>query len=42
MCSKGYGVETDMWSVGCIIGELLKGQPILQGDSTAEQLYKVL
>jgi serine/threonine protein kinase len=31
--SRQYGKPTDIWSVGCIIAELLFGQPIFQGIS---------
>ena len=28
-----YGVEIDMWSVGCIIAELFAGKPIMPGST---------
>ena len=28
-----YGPEIDMWSVGCILAELLVGKPIFPGES---------
>ena len=31
-----------MWSVGCIIGELLIGRPIFPGDSTMNQIKRIL
>jgi cell division cycle 2-like protein len=34
----GYGPEIDMWSVGCILGELLKNDVILKGTSEIDQL----
>ncbi|OAL43594.1 Pkinase-domain-containing protein [Pyrenochaeta sp. DS3sAY3a] len=33
-----YGTEVDMWSVGCVFGELLAKQPVLQGKNEVEQL----
>lgn len=33
-----YGPAVDMWSVGCILAELLHGQPILPGTTEVEQL----
>ena len=36
-----YGSEIDMWSVGCIFGELLTKEPLLQGKNEVEQLTKV-
>ena len=35
-----YGV--DMWSVGCILGEMIHGKPIFPGQSTINQLEKIL
>lgn len=29
---KGYGAEIDMWSVGCILAELIAGKPIFAGE----------
>jgi len=37
-----YGEGVDMWSVGCIIGEMLGGKPVLKGRSTMDQLEKIL
>ena len=31
-----------MWSVGCIIGEILIGRPIFPGDSTMNQIKRIL
>jgi len=40
--STQYTVGVDMWSVGCIIGELLTGKPMFPGTSTMDQIVKVL
>jgi mitogen-activated protein kinase 15 len=40
--STNYTTAVDMWSVGCIIGELILGHPIFTGDSTMNQLEKVI
>jgi cell division cycle 2-like protein len=36
-----YDQAIDMWSVGCIFGELLKNEPLLQGTSEVDELTKV-
>ena len=36
-----YGPEIDMWSVGCIFGELLTKEPLLQGKNEVDELSKV-
>ena len=39
--AEKYGAEVDMWGVGCIFGELLKKDPLLQGKNEVDQLSKV-
>ncbi|GLU06423.1 hypothetical protein SLE2022_234610 [Rubroshorea leprosula] len=36
-----YGVAVDLWSSGCILGELYAGKPILPGKTEVEQLHKI-
>ncbi|CAN1844426.1 Probable serine/threonine-protein kinase At1g54610 [Linum perenne] len=36
-----YGVAVDLWSSGCILGELYSGKPILPGRTEVEQLHKI-
>lgn len=36
-----YGVEVDMWSVGCVMGELLLKSPILPGTNEVDQLSRI-
>ncbi|GJM92013.1 hypothetical protein PR202_ga08437 [Eleusine coracana subsp. coracana] len=36
-----YGVGVDLWSVGCILAELLLGEPIFPGRTEVEQLHKI-
>ncbi len=40
--STKYTTQADMWSVGCIFGELLHGKALFPGTSTLSQIYKVL
>lgn len=37
--AQSYGLEIDLWAVGCIMGELIDGNPVFPGDSDLEQLY---
>ena len=39
--SHKYSKKTDVWSVGCIIAELLMNKPIFPGDSTLNQMEKI-
>lgn len=39
--AEKYGAEIDMWSIGCIFGELLKKEPLFQGKNEVDQLSKV-
>lgn len=36
--SCGYDEKADMWSVGCILGEMLCGAPLFPGQSPIEQV----
>lgn len=40
--STAYGKAVDMWSVGCILGEMLTGRAIFPGNSTMNQLDRIL
>jgi dual specificity tyrosine-phosphorylation-regulated kinase 2/3/4 len=37
-----YGMPIDMWSVGCILAELLTGVPIFPGENEQEQLACIM
>ncbi|KAK4744134.1 hypothetical protein SAY87_010446 [Trapa incisa] len=39
--STDYGASIDLWSVGCVFAEIIKGKPILQGRTEVEQLHKI-
>ncbi len=38
---RQYGPALDMWSVGCMMGELLRGNALFQGKGEVDQLSKV-
>jgi cell division cycle 2-like protein len=39
--AEKYGTAVDMWSVGCIFGELLSKDPLLQGKNEVDELSKI-
>lgn len=39
--AEDYGRAIDLWSAGCIFGELLTKQPLLQGKNEVDQLSKI-
>ncbi|RDX71791.1 putative serine/threonine-protein kinase, partial [Mucuna pruriens] len=39
--ASNYGVGVDLWSTGCILGELYCGRPILPGKTEVEQLHRI-
>ncbi|KAK6584368.1 hypothetical protein PZA11_002592 [Diplocarpon coronariae] len=39
--AEKYGTAVDMWSIGCIFGELLTKEPLLPGKNEVDQLSKI-
>lgn len=39
--SKYYSLPIDIWSVGCIIAQMVTRQPLFPGDSEIDELYKI-
>lgn len=37
-----YTYAIDVWSTGCVIAELLLGEPIFPGESSVDQLVKIV
>ena len=40
--SHAYGFPVDMWSVGCILGEMLAHKPMFPGTSTMNQIQRII
>lgn len=36
-----YAFEVDLWSIGCLLSELALGEPLFNGESEVEQLFKI-
>ncbi|XP_070711270.1 cyclin-dependent kinase-like 4 [Pempheris klunzingeri] len=37
-----YGKAVDVWAVGCLLLEMLTGQPLFPGDSDLDQIYHIV
>ena len=35
-------VKTDVWSTGCVMAELMLGQPLFPGESGIDQLVEII
>ncbi|NWH54170.1 MK15 kinase, partial [Fregata magnificens] len=42
LSARSYTKGVDMWSIGCILGELLLGKPLFPGTSTVNQIEQIL
>ena len=40
--NSNYTTAIDVWSVGCVIAELMLGQPIFPGESGVDQLVEII
>ena len=36
-----YSIPVDIWSAGCIFGELISGKPLFQGEGELDQISKI-
>ncbi|XP_063772809.1 cyclin-dependent kinase-like 2 [Pseudophryne corroboree] len=37
-----YGKAVDVWAIGCLVTEMLTGEPLFPGDSDIDQLYLII
>ncbi|XP_003700809.1 mitogen-activated protein kinase 15 isoform X2 [Megachile rotundata] len=42
VASRRYTKGIDMWSLGCILGEMLLGKPLFPGSSTINQVERIM
>jgi glycogen synthase kinase 3 beta len=40
--NSNYTTSIDVWSVGCVIAELMLGQPLFPGESGVDQLVEII
>ncbi|CAD8074440.1 unnamed protein product [Paramecium sonneborni] len=40
--STNYDTQIDVWSVGCVIAELINGEPLFLGDSAVDQMVEII
>lgn len=40
--STSYTVSIDVWSAGCVMAELMLGQPLFPGESGVDQLVEII
>ena len=40
--NSNYTTTIDVWSVGCVIAELMLGSPIFPGESGVDQLVEII
>mmetsp|Transcript_38374 Transcript_38374/g.105706 ORF Transcript_38374/g.105706 Transcript_38374/m.105706 type:complete len:315 (-) Transcript_38374:83-1027(-) len=36
-----YSVPVDLWSIGCVLGEMATGNPLFAGDSEIDTIFKI-
>lgn len=36
-----YSVPVDLWSIGCVLGEMATGAPLFMGDSEIDTIFKI-
>ncbi|KAG1695329.1 Cyclin-dependent kinase-like 2 [Nymphon striatum] len=37
-----YGKDVDIWAIGCLLTEMLSGEPLFPGESDIDQIYLVI
>jgi glycogen synthase kinase 3 beta len=40
--ARNYSYPIDMWSAGCVMGELITGEPLFRGEMAHSQLIEVI
>ena len=40
--SKTYGSHVDVWAAGCVLGEIVLGEPLFSGNNNKEQFLRIV
>jgi len=40
--SVNYKVAIDIWSLGCVIAEMILGHPLFPGESSVDQIVEIV
>ena len=41
LLGTNYGKEVDYWAIGCIMGEIIDGDPLFPGENEIDQLFLI-
>ena len=41
LVGEAYGSALDLWAAGCIMGELVAGEPLFPGEDEFDQLFRI-
>ncbi|KAK2949523.1 putative Glycogen synthase kinase-3 [Blattamonas nauphoetae] len=40
--ARHYGTQSDLWSIGCLIAELILGRPLFPGENNDDQMKRIV
>ena len=42
LLSNQYNYSVDIWAAGCVMAEMIDGQPLFPGDDTVDQIFHIV